>query len=238
MSSSEMSPEPTRLTASASLPNPSPNSAANLFEGLGLSCRRGDRLVFRDLDFALPAGGALVLTGPNGSGKSSLLRVMAGLTPPLVGRLTWDGAALSEDRAAHRVRLHFIGHLDALKPVLTAAEALGFWAALRGAAVDRVMPALQKFHLAEFADWPCRFLSSGQRRRLALARLVASPAPLWLLDEPTSGLDDASTADLLAAIAEHRAGGGRIAVATHLPLPLVDTQSLSLGEFTPRRSVA
>lgn len=220
------------------LSSPPPSSATRLFDGHGLACRRGDRLVFENLAFALDAGGALVLTGPNGSGKSSLLRVMAGLTPPLLGTLRWSGAPLSEDPAAHRARLHFIGHLDALKPALTVGETLAFWAALRGAAKDRIAPALRRFQLAELADWPCRFLSAGQRRRLALARLVATPAPLWLLDEPTTGLDDASTADLLAAVAEHRAGGGLVIVATHVPLPFAGTESLSLAEFASRRSAA
>jgi len=222
----------TRLVSRSS---PSP---ARLFEGRGLACRRGERLVFENLDFALSSGGALLLTGHNGSGKSSLLRVMAGLTPPLTGALTWDGTGIADDTAAHHARLHFIGHQDALKPVLTAAETLRFCAALRETARDRVLPALRKFHLAEFADWPCRVLSAGQRRRLALARLVASPAPLWLLDEPSTGLDEASTQDLLAAIAGHRAESGMVAIATHLPLPIPGAAPLSLEKFAPRRSAA
>lgn len=213
-------------------------TAARPFEGRGLACRRGERLVFEALDFALAPGGALLLIGPNGSGKSSLLRLMAGLTPPLRGALSWDGTAISEDPAAHRARLHFVGHQDALKPVLTAAEMLAFWAALRETSHDRVLPALRKFHLAERADWPCRVLSAGQRRRLALARLLASPAPLWLLDEPTTGLDEASTQDLLAAIAEHRTTGGMVAIATHLQLPLAGAETLTLSTFAPRRSAA
>ena len=219
------------------MPSSSP-SAARLFEGRGLACRRGERPVFERLDFKLAPSGVLLLTGPNGSGKSSLLRVMAGLTPPLLGTLSWDGVAVTDDPAAHRARLHHIGHQDALKPVLTVAETLAFSAALREASHDRVLPALQRFHLAELAAWPCRVLSAGQRRRLALARLLASPAPLWLLDEPTTGLDDASTSDLLAAIAEHRAGSGMVVIATHLPLPILGSETLALGEFTPRRSVA
>jgi heme exporter protein A len=213
-------------------------SAARLFEGRALACRRGERLVFERLDFRLAPGSALVLTGPNGSGKSSLLRVMAGLTPPLVGALDWDGTPVAKDPAAHHARLHFVGHQDALKPVLTVTETLAFSAALRDAPGDRVLSALQRFHLAELAEWPCRVLSAGQRRRLALARLLASPAPLWLLDEPTSGLDDASTAELLAAITEQRAAGGMLAIATHLPLPITEAEGLSLGEFAPRRSAA
>jgi len=214
------------------------SSAAGLFEGRGLACRRGERLVFERLDFTLTAGGVLLLTGPNGSGKSSLLRLMAGLTPPLAGTLAWNGAAISEDTAAHRERLHFIGHQDAVKPVLSVRETLAFHAALRETTYERVPSALERFHLAALAEWPCRVLSAGQRRRLALARLLASPAPLWLLDEPTTGLDDASTKDLLTAIAEHRAGGGMVVIATHLPLPLLEAATVSLDRFTPRRSAA
>ena len=220
------------------MPSPPSSPPPRRFAGTGLACRRGDRLVFRDLDFALAAGDALVLTGANGSGKSSLLRVMAGLTPPLLGALAWDGAAIADDPTLHHGRLHFIGHQDALKPVLSATETLSFWARIRGSGTDAVAAALARFHLEELADWPCRFLSAGQRRRLALARLLASPAPLWLLDEPTTGLDDASIADLGAAIAEHRAGGGMVVLATHLPLPVAAPQTLSLTDFAPRRSAA
>ena len=221
------------------MPSPPPaNASPPRFAGSGLACRRGDRLVFRDLDFAIETGGALVLTGANGSGKSSLLRVMAGLTPPLLGALAWDGAPLAEDPAPHRARVHFIGHQDALKPVLTAAETLAFWARIRGGSAATVPAALARFHLDELADGPCRFLSAGQRRRLALARLLASPAPLWLLDEPTTGLDEASVADLVAAIAEHRAGGGIVVLATHQPLAIATPQFLALTDFSPRRSAA
>jgi len=206
------------------------------FSGSGLACRRGGRLVFQGLDFALEAGGALLLTGPNGSGKSSLLRVMAGLTTPSAGSLAWSGAAVAEDLPAHRARLHFVGHLDALKPVLTVSETLGFWAAMRGGARAAVPPALARFHLEPLADLPCRFLSAGQRRRLALARLVASPAPLWLLDEPSTGLDEVSTSDLLAAIARHREAGGMVVAATHADLPLAGAAPLAMQDFAPRRA--
>jgi heme exporter protein A len=235
---SSAAPKPSPIDPRSPLVScPSP-SATGLLEGRALACRRGERLVFERLDFRLGPGGALVLTGPNGSGKSSLLRLMAGLTPPLVGALDWDGVPVAEDPAMHRARLHFVGHQDALKPVLTVGETLAFSAALREAARDRVLPALRRFHLTELADLPCRVLSAGQRRRLALARILASPAPLWLLDEPTAGLDDASTVDLLAAIAEHRAEGGLVAIATHLPLPIGEADTLSLDDFAPRRSAA
>src|SRR5262249_6589384 len=150
------------------------------------------------------------------------------------GALTWDGLAIREDTRAHRERVHFVGHQDALKPVLTTAETLAFWAALRETPHDDVGPALEGFHLTELADWPCRVLSAG--RRLALARLLAIPAPLWLLDEPSTGLDEASTRDLVAAISAQRARGGMVILATHLPLAIPAADVLALERFAPRRS--
>jgi heme exporter protein A len=202
------------------------------FTGEGLACRRGEKLIFRRLDFALPAGGALVLIGPNGSGKSSLLRLMAGLTPRETGVLAWGGVDIREDAGAHRSRLHFIGHSDALKPVLSAGESLAFWAKMRGtnAAIE---PALARFGLANAATLPCRYLSAGQKRRLALARLIAAPAALWLLDEPLTSLDSEAAAQLIAAINEHRAQGGRVVLSTHAPIELADATRLSLADFRP-----
>src|SRR5487761_2507260 len=148
----------------------------NSFTGEGLACRRGERRVFKDVAFALTPGDALLLGGPNGSGKTSLLRLMAGLATPEQGVLAWDGAAIADDPAAHRARLHFTCHADALKPVLTVLETLEFWAGMRGGAGtgDAIGDALGRFRLAALAGTPCRLLSQGQRRRLALARLVAS----------------------------------------------------------------
>lgn len=216
-----------------SLPNA---TASPILAGHRLSCRRGDRLVFDELDFELPKGGALVLTGPNGSGKSSLLRVMAGLTPALRGTLAWAGTNVTEDPQAHAARLHFIGHQDALKLALTAKEVLFFWAGIRGSSPAHARAALQRFRLDSFADWPCRFLSAGQRHRLALARLIASPAPLWLLDEPTTGLDESASTVLTELIAEHRAAGGCVAIATHLTLPIADAATLPLDRYATRRT--
>ena len=204
-----------------------------LFQGEDLLCVRGERRVFAGLDFALPAGGALVLTGPNGSGKSSLLRLLAGLLAPAAGRLTWDGRPIAEDPEAHRARLHYVGHLDAVKPVLTVAENLAFWAARRGAGRDAVTAALERFDLAWMAERAGRLLSSGQRRRLALARLLTAPADLWLLDEPSVGLDEASLARLEEALETHRQAGGRMVVATHAGLALPGAAALSLADFQP-----
>jgi heme exporter protein A len=190
------------------------------FAGEALTCLRGERLVFEKLSFRARPGEALLLTGPNGSGKSSLLRLMAGLLPPAAGRLLWGEDAIADDPEAHRARLHYVGHLDALKPALTVAENLSFYAALRGvpaddAALERAMDA---FRIDRLADTPARFLSQGQRRRVALARLLAAPAPLWLLDEPTLALDDAALAALAAVLISHLAAGGHVIAATHAPI--------------------
>lgn len=207
-----------------------------LFTGHGLACRRGERLIFRRLGFALEAGEALVLSGPNGSGKSSLLRLMAGLLPPFSGTLSWAGEAIAHDPAAHRARLHLIGHQDAVKSVLTVGETVKFWAGLRGADDGAAAAAVERFGLGPLADAPCRLLSAGQKKRLSLARLLASKAPLWLLDEPTTGLDAAATRNLEGILAEHREAGGIVIATTHIPLALAGAQSLSLTDFTPSRS--
>jgi heme exporter protein A len=209
------------------------------FAGRKLACQRGERLVFRGLDFTLQKGGALILVGPNGSGKSSLLRVMAGLTPLVAGTLTWDGADMRADRGAHRGRLHFIGHADALKPALSAEEMLRFWARMRATTTADALDigaALAQFGLGAAAQWPCRYLSAGQRRRLTLARLVAGAAPLWLLDEPMTGLDSEAAEQLRAAIAAHRRSDGCVVLSTHTSLDLADATILSLADFRPTRA--
>ncbi len=198
---------------------------AALLDGRDLACVRGGRPVVAGVSFSLGAGDALLLRGANGSGKSSLLRLLAGFLRPAAGRLLWQGRAVQGDLAEHRARLHYLGHLDGLKAALTARESLAFAAALAGAGPARIEPALEAFDLADHARSPVRFLSSGQRRRLALARLVAAERPLWLLDEPGVGLDRRSRARLEAAIAGHCRSGGLCVVATHgdvaLEAPLV-----------------
>lgn len=198
-----------------------------------LACRRGERLIFARLSCVLPPGGALLLIGANGSGKSSLLRVLASLLAPTEGEVSWGGVPVSTDVPGHHARLHYVGHLDAIKPALGVRETLSFWADMRGAALPKTDAALADFALDAFADWPCRWLAAGQRRRLALARLIATPAPLWLLDEPTASLDPDGEARLVAAIAAHRAAGGRVVIATHQPLVLSDASVLTLEDFAP-----
>ena len=194
-----------------------------------MACIRGERPVFSGVSFRLQPGGALTLVGPNGAGKSSLLRILAGLLRPVGGTLTWESAPVDEDWAAHRQRLHYVGHLDAVKPTLTAAENLRDWARLRG--VARAAPsALEALGIEDLADVPGRFLSAGQRRRLALARLVAAPASLWLLDEPTVTLDADASARVATMIASHRADGGMVIVATHGEIALDGADRLDLAD--------
>ncbi|HEY1413001.1 MAG TPA: heme ABC exporter ATP-binding protein CcmA [Rhodopila sp.] len=186
---------------------------------------RGEKLIFRDLSLRVAAGGALVLAGPNGSGKSTLLRLLAGLVRPAAGRLLWDGADALSDLADHGRRVAYLGHLDAVKPGLTVTENLHFSAAVSG---RPILAALEALGLAGLADLPARMLSAGQKRRLALSRLMLSAAPLWLLDEPTLGLDTASIERFGGLLAAHRAGGGIVVAATHVPLPLPDAAELRL----------
>jgi heme exporter protein A len=185
-----------------------------------VSCLRGDRLVLDAVGFAVAAGGALVLVGPNGAGKSTLLRVLAGLKRLDAGTITFDGTSDYAGRAA------YLGHLDAIKPALTTAENLRFAARIGG---GDARAALDAAGLAPLAALPARMLSAGQKRRLALARLAVLAAPLWLLDEPTIGLDTAAIARFGDSLAAHRAAGGVVVAATHLPLPLPGADTLALG---------
>jgi len=231
-----MSPRLTDLAPQSALSALATRSAGLIAEDL--ACRRGERTVFTGLSFRLPPGGALVLTGANGSGKSTLLRLVAGLLTPATGRLLWGATKIAQDSASHHTRLHYVGHLDALKPAMTPRENLVFWAALRGAhrshAATTIDEALAAFDIEAIADWPCRWLSAGQRRRVALARLLMVPAPLWLLDEPTTALDADSQARLEQAIAAHRAAGGMVMVATHAHIALDTAATLALDGYAPR----
>jgi heme exporter protein A len=183
-----------------------------------VACTRGGRLLFAHRSFRIEPGGAGVVTGPNGIGKSSLIRIAAGLLAPAEGAVEADGTrALLTEAAA----------LDGDRPL---ADALGFWAALDPAPAPgtRVESALAALDLADLSAVPVRLLSTGQRRRAAIARVVASGADLWLLDEPANGLDARSVGRLETLIAEHRADGGIALVATHQPLDLPGAQEIRL----------
>lgn len=212
------------------------------FTGTDLACLRGERPVFAGLSFTLSEGGALLLLGPNGSGKSSLLRLMAGLLRPAGGELAWNGAVIGDEPDLHRRRCAYLSHASAAKAALTPAEDVAFWLRYRAdslasdAIAARVAESLAWAGLAALADMPSRFLSAGQRQRLALARLVAHPtARLWLLDEPATGLDAAGLTALAAAIAQFRFGGGMVVASTHQPLDLPVAATLELGAFAARR---
>ena len=194
---------------------------------------RGGRQVFAGLSFALAPCDVLVLRGPNGSGKSSLLRLLAGFLVPAAGQIAWDGAAIALDPAAHRARLHYVGHADAVKGPLTARENLAFAAALSGAPASAAAAGLAAFDLVPLAELPARYLSAGQKRRVALARLQAVRRPLWLLDEPGVGLDAANRERLEQALAAHRAGGGIAVLATHGDVAVADALTLDLGAPEP-----
>ncbi len=203
--------------------------APPLLEVTGLSCRRGGRLVFDRLSFALSEGELLALTGRNGSGKTSLLRALAGLTPPHAGTIVWQGADVAQDPETWRGRLAWLGHLEGLKGDLTVMENLVFAERLRGGeAGDRLEGALLAFDLLGLSAREVRTLSAGQRRRTALARIVLSQAPLWLLDEPLNALDAPAQAAFRTALQAHLAAGGLAIAATHAELGIGGAQRLDL----------
>lgn len=183
-----------------------------------VACLRGDRLLFEGLSFALSAGDAALLTGPNGAGKSSLMRLAAGLLPLSAGTIDHEG------RIAHA------GEAPALDMRLPLASALGFWAGIDGSGDTAVRDALDRMGIANLAEVPVHMLSTGQRKRATLARILAARADIWLLDEPGNGLDTASLGRLATAMAEHRAGGGIVLLATHQPLDLPGALPIELGK--------
>ncbi|MDA8050715.1 MAG: heme ABC exporter ATP-binding protein CcmA [Rhodospirillales bacterium] len=197
-----------------------------MLQAKGLAAIRGERLVFQGLGFILAPGEALAVRGPNGAGKSTLLRVLAGLIRPAAGRLMWQGEDALQDPPAHARRVAYLGHQDAVKPGLTAAGNLRFAARISGGSIAEALAALD---LSALAALPVRLFSAGQRRRLALARIALSLAPLWLLDEPTNGLDESAAERLGRLLDAHRARGGIIVAASHIALPLGQAGQLLLG---------
>ncbi len=186
-----------------------------------LAVARGERTLFEGLSFAVDAGEAVALTGPNGSGKTSLLRAIAGLIRPESGRIAFSGeGAPLEAEEARAAGLHLLGHQDGLKPTRTAGEELDFQAAWTGADRAGIDAAIAALELKPLLALETRKLSAGQRRRLALGRLIASPRPLWLLDEPLAPLDARWRDSLGFLMAAHLKAGGLILAAVHDPLPV------------------
>ncbi len=192
-----------------------------------LAVARGGRTVLRGVSFSIGPGEAIQVTGPNGVGKSTLLRGLAGLLPLAGGQVRWhEPEDLNESSVAER--LHYVGHSDGLKGAMTARENLAFGAALAGRAAMAPEAALARAGLALVVDLPTAYLSAGQRRRVALARLLVADRPLWLLDEPATALDRAALATLATMMADHLADGGLIVAATHAALGLEDARELRL----------
>jgi len=184
-----------------------------------LACRRGERLLFRRLSLRLEAGAACHVTGANGAGKTTLIRALAGLTTPYAGTVTREGAlALLDERTG-------------LDPDLPLGRALAFWFGMDGAGdAGGIMARLRLDALAEV---PVRYLSTGQRKRAALARVLGQSAPVWLLDEPLSGLDTASQGLVSELVREHCAGGGIALIASHQPLDVPGMTSFAIEDFAP-----
>jgi heme exporter protein A len=194
-----------------------------------LALARGDRLLFEGLDLELGAGQALSLVGRNGAGKTSLLRAIAGFLRPLAGAVAFfgpDGPVDAEEARAGA--LHLAGHQDGLKPNRLARQELAFQARWTGADAQGLARAHAALDLDVIADLEVRKLSAGQRRRLSLGRLIASPRPLWLLDEPLAPLDAGHRAGFGRLMAEHLNAGGMILAAVHDPLP-IETRVLEVG---------
>jgi heme exporter protein A len=192
-----------------------------------LSGGRGEETLFSAIDLDLGEGDSLVVTGPNGSGKSTLLRTLAGLLPIGSGTLRLDGAG--EEWPTVAAACHYLGHLNAVKTALTVAENLEFWAAFLGEGRAKVDTALDQVGLGGLGHLPYAYLSTGQKRRAAIARLLVSHRPIWLLDEPTAGLDARSDSEFAALAKEHLAAGGIVIAATHHVLGIERTNELRLG---------
>ena len=213
-----------------------------MLEVANLECRRGDRLLFSALSFTLEAGTLLHVRGRNGSGKTTLLRALCGLLTPDAGDILWNGEStrrLAED--FHRDTLYF-GHLNGIKSDLTGIENLRVSATLDGDRVedDKLWDALEQMGLAGFEDLPTKVLSQGQKKRVALARLLLSTAPLWILDEPFTALDVGAVDRLQMLIAQHVAEDGMVILTTHQEVPLTSGQirRLHLGSEQPLGEVA
>lgn len=188
-----------------------------LLEARDLACQRGERLLFRRLSFRLEAGTACHVTGANGAGKTTLLRALAGLTTPFAGEVLREGTlGLLDDRTG-------------LDPELPLERALAFWFALDAAANTATL--MERLRLSALAEVPVRFLSTGQKKRVALARLLSQEAAIWLLDEPLSGLDTASQGLVSALVTEHCSAGGIALIASHQPLDVPDMTSFAIEDY-------
>ncbi|KRA00400.1 cytochrome C biogenesis protein CcmA [Mesorhizobium sp. Root157] len=193
----------------------------------GLGGERGGEMVFSGVNFALDAGHALIVTGPNGSGKSTLLRIVAGLLPAAQGSVRVEGGG--DEFSAVAAACHYLGHQNAMKTALTVSENLDFWQRFNDEPRLAIDEALKVVGLGGIGHLPYGYLSTGQKRRVSIAKLLINHRPIWLLDEPTAGLDKASEERFSALMSSHCTNGGIVVAATHLPLG-IDAQGLRMGE--------
>ncbi len=204
-------------------------------EAKQLQCVRGDRELFSGLSFDLESKQLMILEGRNGSGKTTLLRTLCGLYSPDEGQVLWNGQSIKKQDEAFRRELLYLGHLNGIKADLTVLENLRINSLLAGDAVsdDTLMKALDTIGLFAFEDFPSSQLSQGQKRRVALARLLVSQASLWVLDEPFVALDVAAVELLQSIIARHVDNGGMVILTTHQEVPLTsgEIKRFSLNEF-------
>lgn len=205
----------TASNSASSHSSPAP-SAQVLLEARGLFCERDDRVLFNDLAFSLHEGELLQVQGSNGSGKTTLLRILCGLNSSYEGELFWEGVPIDEDRETFLASLLYLGHRVGVNKILTARENLRWSAALHSPKTDQDIDAsLEAVGLMGYADITCRNMSAGQQQRVSLARLLLSPARLWVLDEPFTTLDVRGVKILENLLAAHVAQGGAVLVTTH-----------------------
>lgn len=209
------------MSLPAETPNPSPQPTHRL-EAVGLECARGDRRLIRGLAFAVESGELLHVRGPNGTGKTTLLRALCGLFEPQEGEVRWNGGDIRKLREEFFREALYLGHLNGIKLELNALENLSIAAVLDGDHVteDQVFAALRRMGLAGYEDLPAKVLSQGQKKRVALARLLLSDARLWVLDEPFTALDTAAVELLRGMIVEHVERGGIAVITTHQEVAL------------------
>ena len=203
---------------------------AAILDVKNLGCVRGDRRVFRDVNFSLAPGHWLQVTGANGSGKTSLLRILCGLISPVEGVIEWQGANIHSLGEEYSTNISYVGHRPGIKDELTAIENLRVASGLNGIEIDKsaAQRALEQIGLTGRENVPARLLSEGQRRRIALARLLVGNRKLWLLDEILTSLDKSAMAIVRSLIEEHLSGGGMAIVATHHELVVAGSHSQRL----------
>ena len=198
-----------------------------------LACARGERLLFKDMNFSLKEGELLLVQGGNGQGKTSLLRLLTGLARPEAGEVSWCGEPIGRVSEAYHAAMCYLGHANGVKDDLDPLENLRFSDGLHGRSFDRsrAVATLEQLGLTRCLDLPCRVLSFGQRRRVALAALLLAGATLWILDEPLTGLDVHAVALMEGLIREHLKAGGMVVATTHQALNLegVSVQRLLVG---------